>query len=516
MFATALIVFREALEAALVIGIVLAASRGLPRRALIASGGVLLGVLGAIVIAALAGVIANAAQGIGQELLNATILGSAVLMLGWHNIWMAQHAQTMTTQLKTVGEDVATGHLPEWMLGSVIALAVLREGAEIVLFLYGIALNDTQHAMLLGGAGGLLAGAAMGVLLYFGMLRIPLRYFFTVTSAMILLLASGLAAQCAGFLVQAGVIPAFGEQLWDTSNIVSEQSLTGQVLHAIMGYVARPAGIQVVFFFVTLYSTGALMLYVRRRQGNLARVMAVLALVSLSVAVPSHRAEAAPFTVYSPRVVQGETELEYRGFYDRDNHDDRNTNQKHSLSVGHAFTSYWSSELYAVYENAPGESFKQDGWEWENRFQLTEPGEYWADFGLLVEYEHPAHGSTKEVALAPIIEKTIGSWVATGNLFIEREFGGDASSDLVLAYAARLKYLMNPHAEPAIEFFGEPGVIDDMGRVNHQEHWVGPALYGQLHAGNKRKFAYSTALLKGVTSAATDWRAVVRLEYEFY
>ncbi len=514
MFATALIVFRETLEAALVIGIVLAASRGFPRRAWIASGGVLIGVLGAIVIAALAGAIANVAQGIGQELLNATILGSAVLMLSWHNIWMAQHAQAMTGQLKTVGQNVATGHLPEWMLGSVIALAVLREGAEIVLFLYGIALSDTLHAMLMGGASGLLGGAAMGMLLYFGMLRIPLRYFFTVTSAMLLLLASGLAAQCAGFLVQAGVAPAFGEQLWDTSNMVSEQSLTGQVLHAIMGYVARPAGIQVVFFFITLYSTGALMLYVRRKE-NIAHALVVAALLVVSTGV-SRNAEAAPFTVYSPPVVQGETELEYRGFYDHDNHEDRNTKQKHSISIGHAFTRYWFSELYAVYQNAPGESFKHDAWEWENRFQLTEPGQYWADFGVLIEYEHPAHGSTKELALAPIIEKTMGPWVATGNLFIERQFGGDASSDLVLAYAARLKYLMNPKAEPALEFFGEPGVIDDMGRFNRQEHWLGPALYGQIPAGNKRKFAYSTALLKGVTSASTDWRAVLRLEYEFY
>src|SRR4249920_1537526 len=87
--AAALIVFREVLEAALIIGIVLAASRGVPGRGTIAAGGILAGAIGAIVVAALAGKIADAMSGIGQEVLNAGILGAAVLMLGWHNVWMS-------------------------------------------------------------------------------------------------------------------------------------------------------------------------------------------------------------------------------------------------------------------------------------------------------------------------------------------------------------------------------------------------------------------------------------------
>jgi len=361
-----------------------------------------------------------------------------------------------------------------------------------------------------------LAGAAVGTLLYAGMLRIPLRHFFSVTSVMLLLLASGLAAQCAGFLIQAGTLPSLGDQLWDSSGFVNDQSMIGQLLHTAIGYIARPSGMQIVFYFITLYTTGALMLYVRRQARTL-HTTAACAIMGIGAMIsPNHSAQAAPFTVYSPNVVKGETEVEYRGFYDRDSHEELNTNQQHALSVAHTFTDYWSSELYAWFENVPGESLEHEAWEWENRFQLTEPGQYWADFGFLAEYEHPAHDGTKEVALAPIIEKTMGPWVATGNLFFERQFGGDATSGLVLAYAARLKYLMNAKLEPAIEVFGEPGAIDDMSRVNGQEHWIGPALYGEFKTGHKQKLSYSTALLKGVTSASSDWRLVLRLEYEFY
>ena len=146
MFATALVVFREALEAALIIGIVLAASRGVRRRGFIAVSGIAAGIVGAIVIAALARQIAEAAAGVGQEILNAAILGTAVLMLGWHNVWMSRHGREMSARMKAVGSGIAAGGLPVWVLGSVIGLAVLREGAEVVLFLYGIAAGGGDAA----------------------------------------------------------------------------------------------------------------------------------------------------------------------------------------------------------------------------------------------------------------------------------------------------------------------------------------------------------------------------------
>jgi high-affinity iron transporter len=261
MIAVAVIVFREVLEAALIVSIVLAASKGTAGRGRWVSGGVALGVLGACVVAGFAAEIAAAVAGMGQELFNAAILFAAVGMLGWHNVWMGRHGKEMAMEASALGREVAAGTRPLYALASVVGIAVLREGSETVLFLYGLAAAGSGGMVNLvgGGAIGILGGAFMGTALYLGLLRIPSRHLFAVTSWMILLLAAGMAAQGAAFLVQADLLPPLGTMLWDTSFVLSETSIPGQVLHALIGYVARPAGIQVVFYVGTLVVVGGLM-----------------------------------------------------------------------------------------------------------------------------------------------------------------------------------------------------------------------------------------------------------------
>jgi high-affinity iron transporter len=254
MLATAIIVFREVLEASLVIGIVLAACRGVPRRGLWVGGGVAAGVLGAALVAASADALAAAVGGIGQELFNAAILFTAVAMLGWHNIWMNRHGRELAAAAASLGEAVAGGSRPLYALGLVVAIAVLREGSETVLFLYGIAVASRAGGLglLPGGLLGLAGGAAIGALIYFGLLAIPLRRLFTVTNWLILLLAAGMASQGAAFLMQANLLPALGNEVWNTSSILSENSALGFLLHVLIGYSAQPAGIQVVFYLGTI------------------------------------------------------------------------------------------------------------------------------------------------------------------------------------------------------------------------------------------------------------------------
>jgi high-affinity iron transporter len=270
MLATAIIVFREVLEAALIVGIVLAASRGIAHRGAWITGGIAGGGLGAVLVAAGAGTIQAAAAGMGQELLNAAILLAAVAMLGWHNIWMTTHGREMAVAANRLGSEVRTGARPLWALALVVGLAVLREGSEIVLFLYGVAATDGEAGgMALGGALGLAGGVAAGAALYLGLISIPLRHLFAVTGWMILLLAAGMAAQAAAFLVQADLLPPLGNQLWDTSFLLSDGSLIGKVLHTLVGYTAQPAGIQLVFYLATLIVIGGLMWAVgSRSQGG--------------------------------------------------------------------------------------------------------------------------------------------------------------------------------------------------------------------------------------------------------
>lgn len=261
MLPTAIIVFREVLEAALIVGIVLAATRGIRGRGAWVCGGVGAGVLGAMLVAAGAGTIAAAVDGIGQELFDAVVLFAAVAMLGWHNVWMTRHGREMAGAATRLGADVRAGARSLWALAVVVGLAVLREGSEVVLFLYGIALAGAGGvaAMAVGGAIGLLAGVAAGGAIYLGLVSIPLRHLFKVTSWLVLLLAAGMASQGAAFLLQADLLPPLGSNLWDTSFLLSEQSLAGRVLHTLIGYTAQPAGIQLVFYLATLLVIGSLM-----------------------------------------------------------------------------------------------------------------------------------------------------------------------------------------------------------------------------------------------------------------
>lgn len=250
MLATAIIVFRETLEAALVIGIALAACRGVAGRAKWAAVGLVSGLAGAVLVAIFAGAITSAAEGMGQELLNATILLSAAAMLAWHAIWMSSHGRELARHVGEVGRAVASGERSLAAIAIVIGAAVLREGSETVLFLLGIVrAGETSLLSIVGGAlaGGAL-GAACGALLYSGLVRIPLRHFFTATNALILLVMAGMAAQGVGFLVQAGVLAPLVDPVWDTSWLVSEGSLPGKVLHALIGYEARPSAVQVIAY----------------------------------------------------------------------------------------------------------------------------------------------------------------------------------------------------------------------------------------------------------------------------
>jgi high-affinity iron transporter len=254
MLGAAIIVFREVLEAALIVGIVLAASAGAARRGFWISTGLAGGVVGAGLVALFAAEIASAAAGIGQELLNAVILLLAVGMLGWHNIWMSRHGRELAATAREVGDAVISGARPLYVLAVVVGLAVLREGSETVLFLYGIAAGGGLSAgsLIAGGTLGLAGGVAVGAALYLGLLRIPPRRLFTVTSWMVLLLAAGMASQAAGYLVQADLLPPLGNAVWDTSVMLTEDSVLGKALHTLIGYVSRPEGIQILFYLATL------------------------------------------------------------------------------------------------------------------------------------------------------------------------------------------------------------------------------------------------------------------------
>jgi len=261
MLAALLIVFREVFEAGLVVGIVMAVTAGVPGRAFWIGGGVIGGVLGACVVALFTGGLSELFGGNGQEVFNAGILAFAVLMLTWHNVWMARHGRELVAELRAAGEAVVAGSKSLLALAIVVAIAVLREGSEVVLFLYGVAAaqGGANWAMAAGGVAGLLLGATVCLLTYLGLVTIPTRYLFSVTSALIALLAAGMAAQAIAFLEQANIVTALDETVWDTSWILRDSSFLGRALHTLIGYVDQPTAMQVVVYAMTLFIIVVLM-----------------------------------------------------------------------------------------------------------------------------------------------------------------------------------------------------------------------------------------------------------------
>ena len=260
MLGALIIVFREAIEAGIIVGIVLAVTKGVPGSRLSAGAGVIAGAVGAGLVAAFAGALASALNGVGQELFNAAILALAVCMLAWHNMWMASHGRELAADARRLGQEVSAGARSLAALAIVVAVAVMREGSEVALFLYGLvaAGGTTSRDLLVGSALGLAAGAALSAVTYFGLVTIPARRLFGVTTALITFLAAGLAAQSANFLQQAGLISALSETAWDSSAILSDTSLFGRVLHTLVGYSDQPSLLQVAVYAATLAAIFAL------------------------------------------------------------------------------------------------------------------------------------------------------------------------------------------------------------------------------------------------------------------
>ena len=261
MLPTLVIVFREVFEAGLIVGIIMAVTSGVAARGRWVAGGIAAGVFGACLVAVFTGGLSELFGGSGQELFNACILGFAVLMLGWHNVWMARHGRELAAEMREAGAAVAAGSKSLAALAVVVAIAVLREGSEVVLFLYGVAAaaGGAGVGMLIGGAIGLALGALVCLLAYRGLVTIPTRYLFAVTSTLITLLAAGMAAQAIAFLEQAGLLTAWGQTVWDTSWILSDESILGRALHTLIGYVDQPTAMQLVAYTATLAVIAVLM-----------------------------------------------------------------------------------------------------------------------------------------------------------------------------------------------------------------------------------------------------------------
>jgi high-affinity iron transporter len=279
MLATGLIVFRETLEAALLVGILAAATRSVPQGRRWLGGGVLAGLAGSVCLAMGMVSVSQWANGLGQELMNAMVLGTALIMLAWHCIWVSAQAKGRAQAARQMGDAAARGARPLWALALAVALSVLREGAESALFVAGLVAGTPEGlpAVLVSAGLGLALGAGAGWVLFAGLRMIKPQSLFAVTQGLVLLLAGGVASQLAKVLNQADWLRLWSEKAWNVSASLPNDSALGMLLHGTVGYDASPMRIQLVFYVVTVGLIAILSYWAKRQVRHGSQTLATAA-----------------------------------------------------------------------------------------------------------------------------------------------------------------------------------------------------------------------------------------------
>lgn len=520
MFSIALIVFREVFEISLIVSILMVATKGLPKRTQWVGIGILLGIAGAILIAFFADFISQAAAGMGQEMLNATILLIAASLIGWTTLWMTRNGRHLTQEFKQIGQEVIQGRKPVYTLAVVVALSVLREGTEIVMFTYSAFVTGGKVYQLIGG--GLLgacAGIAVGIILYYGLMKVPTKKIFQVTSWMLIFLVAGMVAQAFGYLSMAGRVPEIIPTVWDTSGIVSDGSFLGKIMHVLVGYTDRPSGVQLLVYLLTIGGLAVILKMYGQVSVQVKKCVALIIVGSvfgLTLSQPAY----AQKQVYSPIVEKGELEIETTGVYDIDHRKEKNAVQEYKNSIGYGVTDRWATEFYGEFERQPQEDedgnsklsrVKFTNIEWENRYQLTEQGKYWLDTGIYFAWEIPMREKNPgKVEGKILLEKATQNFTHMANLIIEKEVGGGSTEQTTAAVAWSSRYRLSEHFQPGVEYWADFGQVRSRLPYQEQNHQVGPAFYGHLTPHIK----YDVGYLFGISRTAPQGELKWVLEYE--
>ncbi|NMG45709.1 hypothetical protein GPA22_18490 [Aromatoleum toluvorans] len=218
--------------------------------------------------------------------------------------------------------------------------------------------------------------------------------------------------------------------------------------------------------------------------------------------------------IFTPTVEYGEHEIEFKAGTTRDH--GKEDESALMIGYGQGVTPWWFTELSVEWERERGERFKYEAFEWENKFQLTEPGKYPIDLGILAEIERPRnHAEGWELKLGLLTQKDFGKVQANFNLLAERHFDAEEKSETELGYQWQVKYRLMPTFEYGLQGMGEVGKWDNWAASDEQEHKAGPAIFGKLPLGGHQALKYDVGFLFGMTKATPDHTLRMKLEYEF-
>ena len=262
MLGNFLIGLREGLEASLIVSILIAYLVKCDRRREIRY--VWFGVAAAIVVVVavftVITVVFDQLSFTAQEIVGGTLSIIAVGMVTWMIFWMRRTARHLKRDLESqMSEALVLGPLA---LATVAFLTVGREGLETSAIIWTTIIGSTTSGPFVGAALGILVAVALGWLIYRGALRINLSIFFTVTGALLIIVAAGVLAYGIYDLQEAGVLPGLTNVAFDVSNVIPKDSWYGTLLKGTVNFQPDPSWLQVIAWIA--YVVSVLWLYLRK------------------------------------------------------------------------------------------------------------------------------------------------------------------------------------------------------------------------------------------------------------
>ena len=238
---------------------------------------------------------------------------------------------------------------------------------------------------------------------------------------------------------------------------------------------------------------------------------AALGLPAAAIAGPSDY-------IYVPSVEYGEREIDLKaGSWKL--RDEPVRQSAASVGFGYGATEWWFTEAYVKYQKETGGRTRYDAFEWENRFQLTEPNRFFVDVGLITEIEVPKERREEgyEFKVGPLFQWDTGAVRWNANLLFERVFRGSSEEPRVteMGYQLQARYELGPAIGIGMQAFGEMGKWDHWEPRNEQSHRAGPALFGKVKLGGREAIKYNAAWLHGVGEGAPRNTVRIQAEYEF-
>jgi hypothetical protein len=241
-------------------------------------------------------------------------------------------------------------------------------------------------------------------------------------------------------------------------------------------------------------------------------------LAALALGLPAVTQAGPSDYVYVPSVEVGEREVDFKaGSWKR--RDEGVRESAASLGFGYGATPWWFTEAYVKYEKESGGRTRYDAFEWENKFQLTEPNQYFIDVGFITEIEIPRerHEEGYELKVGPLFQSDTGAIRWNANLLFERVFRGrpEGTRTTEIGYQLQARYDLDPAIGVGAQAFGEMGPWNHWERREEQSHRAGPAIFGKVKLGGREAIRYNAAWLHGIGSASPRNAVRLQAEYEF-